>query len=124
MQQAPCTVFQLLLVFTMTRSGGAVLLDVRLVNKYDASHAAGSLSAPLYNPIQKWDLPSIIRRAGFAFFGIYGTGGGGVDAACCLMMVLCWISLLSIAVMCVGALTAGMRHAACKSSCWHSVLMR
>jgi hypothetical protein len=57
-----------------THSGGAVLLDVRLINKYEASHAAGSLSTPLYNPIQKWDLPSILRRAGFAFFGIYGTG--------------------------------------------------
>lgn len=26
-----------------------------------------------YLPIQKWDLPSIIRRAGFAAFGVYGT---------------------------------------------------
>jgi hypothetical protein len=60
-----------------------VLLDVRLINKYEASHAAGSLSAPLYNPIQKWDLPSIIRRSGFAFFGIYGTGARGVAAALC-----------------------------------------
>lgn len=55
-------------------SGSAVLLDVRLGNKYEASHAACSLSTPLYNPIQKWDLPSTLRRAGFAFFGIYGTG--------------------------------------------------
>jgi hypothetical protein len=62
----------------MVCSGGAVLVDVRLVNKYEAGHAAGSFSIPLYNPIQSWDLPSIIRRAGFAFFGIYGTG------KCCL----------------------------------------
>ena len=54
-------------------SGQAILLDVRLGSKYEASHAAGSLSAPLYLPIQKWDVASIIRRAGFAFFGIYGT---------------------------------------------------
>ncbi|KAF8060582.1 rhodanese-like domain-containing protein 14 [Scenedesmus sp. PABB004] len=55
------------------RGGGAVLLDVRLAGKYAAGHAAGAVSAPLYLPIQAWDLPSIIRRAGFAFFGIYGT---------------------------------------------------
>lgn len=55
-------------------SGSAILLDVRLGNKYEASHAAGSLSTPLYLPIQEWDLASVIRRAGFAFFGIYGTG--------------------------------------------------
>ncbi|KAF6264114.1 hypothetical protein COO60DRAFT_1485929 [Scenedesmus sp. NREL 46B-D3] len=59
--------------FDKCRSGAAVLLDVRLVNKYESCHAAGSLSTPLYHPIQKWDLPSTIRRAGFAFFGIYGT---------------------------------------------------
>eukprot|EP00879_Flechtneria_rotunda_P029887 GHRR01032351.1.p1 GENE.GHRR01032351.1~~GHRR01032351.1.p1 ORF type:complete len:220 (+),score=37.83 GHRR01032351.1:346-1005(+) len=55
-------------------SGGAVLVDVRLGNKYEALHAQGSLSIPLYNPIQDWELPSVIRRLGFAFFGIYGTG--------------------------------------------------
>lgn len=54
-------------------SGQALLLDVRLGSKYESSHAAASLSAPLYLPIQKWDVASIIRRAGFAFFGIYGT---------------------------------------------------
>lgn len=58
----------------MLYSGQAILLDVRLGNKYEASHAAGSLSTPLYLPIQNWDIASIIRRAGFAFFGIYGTG--------------------------------------------------
>lgn len=65
-----------------TCSGAAVLLDVRLVNKYESCHAAGSLSTPLYHPIQKWDLPSTIRRAGFAFFGIYGTGWRGRHCHC------------------------------------------
>lgn len=51
----------------------AVLLDVRLARKYDQAHASGAVNVPLYNPISKWDIPSIIRRAGFAFFGIYGT---------------------------------------------------
>ncbi|GAX77226.1 hypothetical protein CEUSTIGMA_g4672.t1 [Chlamydomonas eustigma] len=50
---------------------GAVLVDVRLEQKYSAGHAAGSLSVPLYRPIQGWDLPSTIRRIGFSFFGIY-----------------------------------------------------
>ncbi|WIA35407.1 hypothetical protein OEZ86_003852 [Tetradesmus obliquus] len=59
--------------YAKCKSGSAVLLDVRLGNKYEASHAAISVSTPLYNPIQKWDLPSTLRRAGFAFFGIYGT---------------------------------------------------
>jgi hypothetical protein len=58
-------------------SGRAILLDVRLGSKYEAGHAEGSLSTPLYLPIQKWDVASSIRRAGFAFFGIYGTGGWG-----------------------------------------------
>eukprot|EP00878_Enallax_costatus_P019678 GHUV01020763.1.p1 GENE.GHUV01020763.1~~GHUV01020763.1.p1 ORF type:complete len:190 (+),score=53.23 GHUV01020763.1:371-940(+) len=59
--------------YSRSKSGGAVLVDVRLGNKYESAHAAGSLSIPLYNPIQNWDLASTIRRAGFAFFGIYGT---------------------------------------------------
>lgn len=67
---APCCV---VLCRAVSCSGQAVLLDVRLNNKYEASHAEGSLSGPLYLPIQKWDAASIIRRAGFAFFGIYGT---------------------------------------------------
>lgn len=64
------------LLLLVLYSGQAILVDVRLGNKYEASHAAGSLSTPLYLPIQKWDIASIIRRAGFAFFGIYGTGMG------------------------------------------------
>jgi hypothetical protein len=62
-------------------SAKAVLLDVRLASKYESGHAEGSLSGPLYLPIQKWDAASIIRRAGFAFFGIYGTGERGILCA-------------------------------------------
>ena len=50
-------------------------MDVRLADKYNLFHAEGSVSVPLYQPIQNWDFPSILRRLGFAFFGIYGTGG-------------------------------------------------
>ena len=57
----------------------AVLLDVRLESAFARRALQGSINVPLYLPIQKWDLPSNIRRAGFAFFGIFGTGeaGGG-----------------------------------------------
>jgi hypothetical protein len=50
-----------------------VLLDVRLGQKFDRGHAAGARSLPLYIPIQGWAPAAVIRRAGFAFFGIYGT---------------------------------------------------
>lgn len=50
-----------------------MLIDVRLANKYEGGHSATAQSIPLYLPIQGWGLPSIIRRAGFAFFGIFGT---------------------------------------------------
>lgn len=59
--------------YAKSKSGQAVLVDVRLGGKYEASHAAASVSLPLYLPIQNWDVASVIRRAGFAFFGIYGT---------------------------------------------------
>lgn len=52
---------------------GAVLLDVRLADKFNAVTPEGAVNVPLYQPIQKWDLPSNIRRIGFAFFGVYGT---------------------------------------------------
>lgn len=59
--------------YKQTSNGRAVLLDVRMERKYNQGHPVNALNVPLYNPIQKWDIPSIIRRAGFAFFGIYGT---------------------------------------------------
>ncbi|EFJ41288.1 hypothetical protein VOLCADRAFT_107756 [Volvox carteri f. nagariensis] len=52
---------------------GAVILDVRLADSYGRRAAAPSTNVPLYQPIAGWDLASIIRRAGFAFFGIFGT---------------------------------------------------
>lgn len=50
-----------------------VALDVRPEADYSRAHAPGAVNVPLYLPIQKWDAPSIIRRAAFAFFGIAGT---------------------------------------------------
>ncbi|GLC65641.1 hypothetical protein PLESTF_000321900 [Pleodorina starrii] len=52
---------------------GAVLLDVRLAERYSARSPLPSTNVPLYQPIAGWDPASNIRRAGFAFFGIFGT---------------------------------------------------
>ncbi|GIL57869.1 hypothetical protein Vafri_13094 [Volvox africanus] len=52
---------------------GAVILDVRLADSYARRAATPSVNVPLYQPIADWDFASIIRRAGFAFFGIFGT---------------------------------------------------
>lgn len=54
-------------------SSDVVLLDVRPADDFDAVRAPGAVNVPLYIPIQKWDAPSVIRRAAFAFFGIAGT---------------------------------------------------
>uniref|UniRef100_A0A061R0P2 Rhodanese-like domain-containing protein chloroplastic-like n=1 Tax=Tetraselmis sp. GSL018 TaxID=582737 RepID=A0A061R0P2_9CHLO len=52
---------------------GAVIVDVRLARKAELGKPSNSLNIPLYQPIQGWDIPSTIRRIGFAFFGIFGT---------------------------------------------------
>lgn len=52
---------------------GSVLLDVRLADAFSRRSAERSVNAPLYRPITGYDLAANIRRAGFAFFGIYGT---------------------------------------------------
>jgi hypothetical protein len=41
---------------------------------FDVLGPQGSVNVPLYRPILGWDIPSNIRRAGFAFFGVFGTG--------------------------------------------------
>jgi len=48
-------------------------VDVRLDRKFSKGAIDGSESYPLYQPIAGWGLAANIRRAGFAFFGIYGT---------------------------------------------------
>ena len=48
-------------------------MDVRLARKFAQGAMPGSVNFPLYQPISGWGLPANIRRAGFAFFGIYGT---------------------------------------------------
>ena len=48
-------------------------MDVRLRQRFAEGAIEGSVNYPLYQPISGWGLPANIRRAGFAFFGIYGT---------------------------------------------------
>mmetsp|Transcript_3669 Transcript_3669/g.8469 ORF Transcript_3669/g.8469 Transcript_3669/m.8469 type:complete len:268 (+) Transcript_3669:1872-2675(+) len=59
--------------YSRAKKKQAVLIDVRLPAKYDEIRAKSSINVPLFIPIQKWDAASIIRRAGFASFGVYGT---------------------------------------------------
>jgi hypothetical protein len=51
----------------------AFLMDVRLNRKYVNGAMEHSVNFPLYQPISGWSIPANIRRAGFAFFGIFGT---------------------------------------------------
>lgn len=51
----------------------AVMMDVRLAQKYFANACPDSQSFPLYQPISGWGPAATIRRAGFTFFGVYGT---------------------------------------------------
>lgn len=51
----------------------AVLMDVRLAHKFDAHACPNSQNFPLYQPISGMGLAANIRRAGFTFFGVFGT---------------------------------------------------
>jgi hypothetical protein len=51
----------------------AVLMDVRRADKFFACTCPNSQNFPLYQPISGMGLAANIRRAGFAFFGVYGT---------------------------------------------------
>ena len=53
---------------SLTRRG-SVLLDVRMEEKTKRRSIPGSICIPLYQPIAGWDLPSLIRRVAFQFFG-------------------------------------------------------
>ena len=51
----------------------ALLMDVRMHRAFAQGTIPGAVNHPLYQPIAGWSLPANMRRAGFAFFGMYGT---------------------------------------------------
>jgi hypothetical protein len=48
-------------------------MSTSLARDFAQDDKEDALNFPLYQPIQGWGLASNIRRAGFAFFGMYGT---------------------------------------------------
>ncbi|CAL5220199.1 g2172 [Coccomyxa viridis] len=50
---------------------GVPIIDIRPPDEFDAAHIPGSINIPLYRPITGWGTRSVLRRAGFAFFGIF-----------------------------------------------------
>eukprot|EP00271_Cylindrocystis_brebissonii_P019449 TRINITY_DN590_c0_g1_i1.p1 TRINITY_DN590_c0_g1~~TRINITY_DN590_c0_g1_i1.p1 ORF type:complete len:228 (-),score=51.93 TRINITY_DN590_c0_g1_i1:406-1089(-) len=48
-----------------------VLLDVRPKNEFAEGHPSGALNAEVYRLIKEWTAWDILRRAGFAFFGVF-----------------------------------------------------
>eukprot|EP01024_Parvocaulis_polyphysoides_P043594 TRINITY_DN3997_c1_g1_i1.p1 TRINITY_DN3997_c1_g1~~TRINITY_DN3997_c1_g1_i1.p1 ORF type:complete len:285 (-),score=39.18 TRINITY_DN3997_c1_g1_i1:211-1065(-) len=55
------------------RDKGTAVVDVRLTRKFENGGINGSVNIPLYQPISGMGIAPNIRRAGFAFFGIFGT---------------------------------------------------
>eukprot|EP00850_Spirogloea_muscicola_P022333 SM000288S10785 [mRNA] locus=s288:28763:30557:- [translate_table: standard] len=50
---------------------GYTFFDVRTPPDYDEVHPRGSTNVPVYRLIKEWTAWDILRRAGFAFFGIF-----------------------------------------------------
>mmetsp|Transcript_8752 Transcript_8752/g.26390 ORF Transcript_8752/g.26390 Transcript_8752/m.26390 type:complete len:225 (+) Transcript_8752:31-705(+) len=55
----------------LVQARGAVILDIRPANEFSAGHLEASVNAPLYQPIEGWSLQQTMRKATFAFFGIF-----------------------------------------------------
>ncbi|KAK9829425.1 hypothetical protein WJX72_005776 [[Myrmecia] bisecta] len=53
------------------QEAGTPVIDIRPQPEYEAAHVPGSLNVPLYRPITGWDMRKALRRAGFAFFGVF-----------------------------------------------------
>ncbi|KAK9904100.1 hypothetical protein WJX75_004511 [Coccomyxa subellipsoidea] len=47
------------------------IIDIRPPDEFKAGHIKGSIHIPLYRPITGWDARKFLRRAGFAFFGVF-----------------------------------------------------
>lgn len=55
----------------LTEQEGYTLIDVRPEGEYKEVHPKGAKNAQIYRLIKDWTAWNILRRAGFAFFGIF-----------------------------------------------------
>lgn len=53
------------------REKGALIVDIRPEGDFEAGHIAGSVNVSLFRLITGWDPVKTLRRAGFAFFGVF-----------------------------------------------------
>eukprot|EP00475_Leptophrys_vorax_P042379 TRINITY_DN79951_c0_g1_i1.p1 TRINITY_DN79951_c0_g1~~TRINITY_DN79951_c0_g1_i1.p1 ORF type:complete len:231 (-),score=18.52 TRINITY_DN79951_c0_g1_i1:230-922(-) len=55
----------------LARDEGHVIIDVRTVAEHKEVHPAGAVSAEFYRLIKEWTPYHVLRRAAFAFFGVF-----------------------------------------------------
>ncbi len=53
------------------QEAGIPIIDVRPVDQYQSGFIQDSINVPLYQPIEGWDQRQILRRLGFALFGVF-----------------------------------------------------
>mmetsp|Transcript_10499 Transcript_10499/g.28832 ORF Transcript_10499/g.28832 Transcript_10499/m.28832 type:complete len:247 (-) Transcript_10499:91-831(-) len=53
------------------KSSGAIIVDVRPANDFASGHIEGSVNVPLYQPITGWEPKQVLRKAAYAFFGVF-----------------------------------------------------
>lgn len=52
-------------------AAGTPIIDIRPAAEYAAGFIQGSVNVPLYQPIQGWEQRKVLRRIGFALFGVF-----------------------------------------------------
>lgn len=55
----------------IAQAAGTPIIDVRPAGQYEAGFIQGSINVPLYQPIEGWEQRKILRRLGFALFGVF-----------------------------------------------------
>lgn len=55
----------------LVQAGKCRILDVRTAQEFEDVHPEGALNAQFYRLIKEWTPRDILRRAGFAFFGVF-----------------------------------------------------
>lgn len=51
--------------------GDTPVIDIRPPAEYKAGFIQGSINLPLYQPIEGWEQRKVLRRLGFALFGVW-----------------------------------------------------